>query len=462
MPEASPRSPSRHSCRLPSFPPPSRHSREGGNPERRSAPLAARWRKVGASAVIALAAFATAACGSDDDPSVVVIGPDEPIEIRTLLSGTGASRAAVEMAVGDFGPVHGHEVELGPPVDAMCSREGGHAGADEIVDDPKVLGVIGTSCSVSAVAASPRISVAGLVMISPSNTSPVLTSDLRGNAGRSYHPGYFRVANNDLHQGQAVAGFAYDELGLRRMVALHDGDPYTSALARAFSEAFRDRGGRVPTIGVIEKGQTDMRDVLREFAVAEPDGIFFPLFSEEAEHFVRQARESNRLEGATFISADGALEAEFLALPESEGVYFAGPPSHEGGNFNIATGRTADEALAAFETAYSEFAHLTPYWAHAYDATTLLLAAIERAAIREDGSLLTRLLGIADWGTLLIGRNALRGAMRDVSEDFSGLTGALACDEFGDCAPGVQVIYHHTDAAVTDPGELPVVYRSEP
>ncbi|MDE2837305.1 MAG: branched-chain amino acid ABC transporter substrate-binding protein [Chloroflexota bacterium] len=418
------------------------------------------------TAVLALlatiATVATAACGGDDDPNVVVIGPNEPVQIRTLLSGTGASRAAVEMAVGDFGLIHGHEVELGAPVDAMCSREGGHEGADEIVDDPLVLGIVGTSCSVAAVAASPTVSVAGLVMISPSNTSPVLTSDLRGNAGGSYHPGYFRVANNDLYQGQAVAGFAYDELGLRRMVALHDGDPYTSALATAFREEFRARGGRVPTIGVIEKGQTDMRDVLREFTIAEPDGIFFPIFSAEAEHFMRQARESNRLRDATFISADGALGAEFLALPESEGLYFAGPPTHEGSNFNNATGRTADEALAAFETDYSEFAHLTPFWAHAYDAATLLLAAIERAAVRDDGNFLTRLLGIDEEGTLRVDRASLRGAVRAVSTDFSGLTGRLSCDDFGDCAPGVQVIYHHTDSSVTDPGELSVAYRFEP
>ncbi len=417
-------------------------------------------------ALCLLTLLLTAACGSDDDPGVVVIGPDHPIEIRTLLSGTGASRAAVEMAVADFGLIHGHEVELGPPVDAMCSREGGHEGADQIVDDPKVLGIVGTSCSVSAVAASPRVSVAGLVMVSPSNTSPALTSDLRGNAGPSNHAGYFRVANNDLYQGQAVAGFAYDELGLRRMVALHDGDPYTSALARAFREEFRARGGRVPALGVIEKGQTDMTDVLREFAIAEPDGIFFPVFQAEAEHFIRQVRESIRLEGVTFISADGAFTSEFLALPETEGLYFAGFPSHVWGNRNAATGKTTREALAAFEAAHGDLAHASPFWAHAYDAATLLLAAIERAAVPDDGTFFGRLVGIDARGTLRVDRGALREAVFQVSrnegEGFSGLTGVLACDDFGDCGPGVQVIYHHTDAAVTDPGELPVVYRFEP
>ena len=434
-------------------------------------------KKVLTALAVLVAAIATG-CGGDD-PDTVVIGPGEPVEVRTLLSLTGASslggplRASVEMAVGDFGGIHGHEVELGPAVDSMCSPDGGRAGAERIASEPQVLGVIGTSCSAAAVAASPVLSAAGVVMIAPSNTSPVLTSDLRGNAGSDHHPGYFRVANNDLYQAQAVAGFAFDELGLRRMVAVYDGDPYTTALVSAFEGAFTERGGEVAYVGSIEKGQTDMSALLAAFAAAEPDGIFFPLFRMEAASFIRQMREESDLEGAALISGAAALVAEFLALPETEGVYFAGPQSLVGSNFNIATGKTADEALAAFEAGYGEFAHVTPYWAHGYDAATLLLSAIRRAAVPDDGNFFTRLVGAAERGTLRVSRSALREAVRDVSNDpslfhgaeaegFPGLTGALSCDAFGDCAQGIQVIYHHADAGITDPGELPAVYRAVP
>ena len=413
------------------------------------------------AALAALTVAAAAACGGGEDaPDVVVIGPDEPVRIRAMLSGTGASSLGTEMAVADFGLVHGHEVELGPLLDSMCSREGGRDAAREVIADPLVLGVVGTSCSGAAVGASPILSVAGYVMISPSNTSPTLTSDLAGNPDANYHEGYFRVANNDLYQGRAVAGFAYDELGLRRMVAMHDGDPYTSGLARAFRDEFRARGGVVPVMGVIEKGQTDMRELLREFANAEPDGVFFPIFTEEAEPFIVQVRESPRLEGVALISADGALGSEFLALPETLGVYFAGPPSHLWENVNAATGRSAREAHDAFVAEHGEPA--SPYWAHAYDAATLLLAAIERAAVRDDGNFFTRLVGLADEGTLRVDRMALRGAVRAVSDGFTGLTGVLSCDEFGDCAQGSQVIYHHADPDVTDPEDMAIAYRFEP
>ena len=319
---------------------------------------------------------------------VVTIGEGEAVHIRSLLTHAiegwlgDPSRNAVELAVQDYGMIHGHEVELGEPIDGMCGPEGGRAGAEQIVADPRVLGVIGTSCSGAAVAASPAISEAGLVMISPSNTSPRLTSDLAGNAGSDYHPGYFRVAINDLYQARAVADFAYNELGLRRMVALHDGDPYTTALVSAFGDAFVAVGGEVPVSTGIEKGQSDMTSVLTEFAEAGPDGIFFPLFFLEGAPFARQAREFDGLEGVTLITGAALLGSEFLALPQSEGVYAAGPEADLGTNVNGVTGKSVDEVLAAYEAAYGGFPG-TPYWAHSYDAATLLLSAIESVAIQD-------------------------------------------------------------------------------
>ena len=385
--------------------------------------------------------------------ALVMVGEGEAVQIRSLLTLTIAaslgvpSRNAVELAVQDFGMIHGREVELGEPIDGGCGPEGGRTGAEQIIADPQVLGVIGTSCSGAAVAASPVISTAGLVMISPSNTSPLLTSDLAGNANPNYHPGYFRVAVNDLYQARAVADFAYNELGLRRMVSLNDGDPYTTALVSAFGDAFSAIGGEVAVSTQIEKGQTDMTSVLTEFAAAEPDGIFFPLFDEEGIPFAEQAREHDSLKDATLITGAALLDSKFLATPQSEGVYAAGPEADLGTNVNAITGKSVDEALAAYSAAYGGFPG-TPYWAHSYDATTLLLNAIEIVA-GEAG------------GKLYIDRAALRRQLHATS-GFQALIGTLNCDEFGDCGTGRINIYHHTDLNITDPAQLPVVYRFSP
>ena len=385
--------------------------------------------------------------------TLVTIGGGEAVHVRSLLTHTIAaslgdpSRNAVELAVADFGMIHGHGVELGEAIDGTCGPEGGRAGAEQIVADSRVLGVIGTSCSGAAVAASPVISEAGLVMISPSNTSPRLTSDLAGNASSDYHPGYFRVAVNDLFQARAVADFAYNKLGLRRMVAVDDGDPYTTALVGAFGNAFAAVGGEVPVRARIDKGQQDMTSVLAEFAEAGPDGIFFPLFDEEGIPFAKQVKEFDGLEGATLITGAALLDSEFLATPQSEGIYAAGPEADLGTNVNAATGKSVDDALAAYEAAYGGFPG-TPYWAHSYDATTLLLSAIASIAIRDGES-------------LIVDRNALRRELFATS-GFQGLVGTLSSDAFGDCGTGRINIYHHTDPSITDPAQLPVVYRFVP
>ena len=385
--------------------------------------------------------------------SEVTVGEGEAVQIRSLLSHTGApslglaSRYGVELAVRDFGSVHGHEVALGEPVDGTCGPDGGHAGAEQIIADPQVVGVIGTNCSGAAVAASPVLSAAGLVMVSPSNTSPFLTSDLAGNANSDYHPGYFRVDVNDLYKGQAVADFAYSELGLRRMVGLDDGDPYTTALVSAFGDAFRALGGEVAATARIEKRTTDMTSVLAEFSAAGPDGIFFPIFEAEGTAFVEQARVFDGLEGVTLISGAALLVSEFLSLPQSEVVYLVGPETDFGSNVNVATGKNADEVLAAYEAQYGE-SPVSPYWALAYDATTLLLSAIESAAMEVGGK-------------LYIDRAALREEL-GATAGFQSLIGELSCDDFGDCGTGRINIYHHTDSSITDPAQVPVVYRFAP
>ncbi|WP_420615196.1 branched-chain amino acid ABC transporter substrate-binding protein [Candidatus Palauibacter sp.] len=411
------------------------------------------------AAVLAVSALAVS-CDGSTGPSSFEPGPlgtvtvlrGDAVKVRSLLAMTGApslgepARRGIELAVHDVATIRGRSIELGEPVDSGCSPEGGSAGARGIVADPQVVGVIGTSCSAAAVAASPVISQAGFAMVAPSTTSPLLTSDLAGNPNPAYHHGYYRVANNDLYQARALSDFAYNELGLRRIVTLHDGDPYTTALVGAFGAAFEALGGEVPVASGIRKGETDMTPVLSEFAAADPDGIFFPLFRPEGSPFAAQAKSFDGLEGVTLISGAALLVSEFLATPQSEGIYFAGPESDYGGNVNEVTGTSANDAIARYEAVYGERPQ-SPYWALAYDAATLLLSAIESAAVEEGGR-------------LYIDRSTLRSRIE--AARFRGLVGPISCDMYGDCGTGRQNIYHHTDSSVTDVERLPVVYRFTP
>ena len=408
---------------------------------------------IGKLHAVLMAVFLAASASADEPLGAVQAGPGEAIQIRSLMapsvipSITRWLRYSTEIAVRDFGSIHGHKIELGAPIDTGCSPEGGRAGAEQIIADPNILGVIGTLCSGAAVGASSVLSAAGLVMVSPANVSPVLTSDLAGKAGSHYYPGYFRIANNGLYHAQAAAEFAYVELGLRRMVSLDDGDPYSAGSAAAFANAFRALGGEIAVAARIEKGDTDMTDILAEFAVAVPDGIFFPLFESEGLAFVQQAQTVEGLRGATLIADSALLVSAFLGAALSEGIYFAGPATTHRSGINGATGKNAETVLAVLD-AVNNGHPTSPYWAHAYDSITLLLRAIQAVGVEDDGK-------------LQVDRAALRREIGATS-GFQGITGVLACDEYGDCGTGRVNIYHHTDSSITDPALLPTVYRFTP
>ncbi len=382
-------------------------------------------------------------------PSAVEVDAGAAVQVRSMLPLTGhqhiaeSIQKAIELAVEDYGPIYGRTVALGQPVDTMCSSDGGGEGARQIVADPQGVGVIGPACSGASVGASPVLSAAGLATISPANASPDLTSDLAGNPGPDYHPGYFRVYSNGLYQAQAVAHFAYNELGLRRMATIHDGDSVTHGLATAFANAFSTLGGEVVAIAAIAKGDADMSAVLADFAAAAPDGIFLPLFAAEGYHLVSQAKGFDGLEEVTFIAGSATSTQEFLGKPESEGVYLSGHDSHFGTNANQVTGKDASALSAAYQAAAD-----ANFFFHAYDATTLLLSAIESVAVEESGK-------------LHIDRVALREEV-GATADFQGIIGVLTCDEFGDCGTGRVNIYYHADSGITDTAQLPVVYRFAP
>ena len=290
---------------------------------------------IGPGSILTFMVLAIAACsiGSAAGPlGAVEIKRGAPIEIRALLSESAVPSVspligtAMELAIRDYGPIHGHHVSV-QTLDERCSGPGGRAAAEAVVADAAIVGVIGTLCSGAAVEASPILSAAGLSMISPANTSPVLTSDLAGNAGPHYHEGYYRVTDNDLIEASVVAHVSYDELGLRTMVTIHDGDAYTSSIANAFAVEFAEHGGAVPIVARVAKGQTDMAAVLARFEEAAPDGVFIPLFPSEAASLIRQAAKLGALEGATMIGGAAVLTTDVLAFAGVGGPLFHGTRS---------------------------------------------------------------------------------------------------------------------------------------
>lgn len=407
-------------------------------------------------AVLGVFSLVVAACGDGGaefeagELGAVTVEAGEAIQIRSLnaISGEVAflgipNERAVNMAVDDYGQIHGHDVEVGTGLDDLCSAEGGQQAAQTIVSDESIVGVIGTSCSGAATGAMPLIADAGLVMISASNTSPGLTSDLEGNAGENYFEGYYRTAHNDLFQGQAAANFVYNNLSLTKVGLIHDGDPYTNGLTTAFENAFTELGGEIVIHTAVTVGQTDMVPVLTEVAAAGPELIFMPIFPAEATFIVQQAGDVEGLENVEWMGADGISVENFMNLPESEGMYFSGPDTRFAENTNESTDLSGEQFLADYESEFGE-APSADFWGHAYDATTMLLEAIEE-------------VGVVDGDVLHIDRLALREALTATS-GYSGLIGEISCDEFGDCGSSVISIFEHNNLADHQASKANILY----
>ena len=391
-----------------------------------------------AACAVTPAAPATEMMTCDDAIRCVEVEEGELINVASMLVSSGPSSffgedqiGAIEIAVADYGPIHGHEISLRHE-DSLCSAEGGQTAAQKVASDPSVVGILGTACSSAATAALPIISEAGLSMLSASNTSPTLTDDDR-DAGGVWQPGYYRTAHNDLFQGKLAAEYAYNQLEVRSVATIHDGSPYADKLQEVMALEFGNLGGTVTYQGAVNIGDTDMRPLLTEIASGAPELLFFPIFQPEGNFIAVQAGEIAGLESVLLMGADGLFVQDF--------------PTNTG---NAAVGMYLTAPMvqnAAYDDFLQKWADMfggsppASFHSHMYDATIMLLDAISDSSQSDDS------------GNLLIGLQGIRDYLGSVS-GFVGITGSLTCGPTGDCATGEALaVFQISDATLS--GEWP-------
>lgn len=376
----------------------------------------------------------------------VTIAPDEPIKISAFQSKTGPlaelgpeAEHAIELATEEYGEMLGHKIELSSE-DSGCSPENGTTGALRVVADPEVLGAVGTTCSGAAETAAKILSDAGMVMISGSNAAPALTF-FAGKRGTFSQPGYFRTSQNGQYSGAAAAHFAYAS-GIRKAATLNDGDPYTVGLTDVFALTFEELGGAIVAATAVNKDDTDMIPVLESVAGMNAELLYFPIFRPAGDYILRQAKAMSGFEEVAFMSADGLINDLYISEmgADAVGMYFVAASEPQSAAYDALTQRYTAKFGAPFTTYYGSY----------YDATLLLLNAIEAASQQ------------GDQGTLVIGRQAMRDYLTNLKE-FDGTTGKIACDEYGDCAAGsIDVMQVKDPAAGVEGLRSNVVYSFTP
>ncbi|MGH2592197.1 MAG: branched-chain amino acid ABC transporter substrate-binding protein [Anaerolineae bacterium] len=363
-----------------------------------------------------------------DPLGLVTIPPGEPIHVAYwgVLSGADAtlgtdSQRGVELAIDDRGgKVLERDVRL-TTEDGLCTPEGGATAAQKLAADTTLVGLIGSSCSDETVGGIKTITDAGLTTISPSNTRPALTDPSRD----ATFAGYLRTAHSDAFQGKAVAEFVFNELQLKTVATIHDGSAYAEALQQVMVDNFKQLGGTVTVQEAVSKGQTDMKPVLTAIAATKPEVIYYPIFIAEGGFITAQAKEVPGLEETILIGSDGMFSPDFItaAGPAAENMYLSSPDftAFQAGYQDFLTKHTAK---------YGENP-LSIFHAHAYDATNILFAVLEKVAVTGPD------------GTIYVPKQALRDGIY-ATKDHQGLTGTLSCGQYGDCGAPIIAVYQVT------------------
>ena len=340
----------------------------------------------------------------------VISGPNTSLGMDTVRG--------CEIAIDDFGgKIKGFPIKLSGQ-DTGCGPEGGQAAATKIASDPTIVAAIGSNCSSAAKPGVPILWKAGIPTVSPSNTAPYLTDP---NRGKEYN-GYLRTCHNDTVQGAVAAQFATQVLKVKRAATIHDGSVYAEQLAQVFAATFKKMGGTITAMEAVSPGDTDMRPVLTKISTEKPDFIYYPIFIAEGGHITRQAKEVAGLEKIHLMGADGIFSPDFLkaAGKAAVGMFHSSPD------------------FSAFPAAYKNFLKIhkdkygkkpeAPFHAHAYDATMVILKAIDQVAVRGSD------------GSMTIDRMKLRDALY-ATKDFKGMTGTLNSDQYGDMADPRIAVY---------------------
>jgi branched-chain amino acid transport system substrate-binding protein len=381
--------------------------------------------------------------GPVTDPiGVLTIPKGAPIQIGGywVISGPDAALGTDEVRGVQIAFKDHHDMIAGHPVklsveDDGCNAEGGQTAATKIAANPNVVLVIGPACSSSATAAAPILWKQGIVDIATATTAPALTAPTR----KPEYDGYVRTVYSDLDQGKSDAGYVFNVLKARKIVTIHDGSAFAQQLAAVMAKNFTDMGGTVLSVEAIAPTDVDMHPLLTRIATEKPDVVYLPIFVAATAQIIRQKSEVSGLEHTTFMGSSGVMAPDLISA--------AGPAVV---GFKIGYPDVSPEALgkgyAAFVEKYKDDygeGPISGYNANAYDAGIMAIMAIEKVAVT------------APDGTTYIGKKALRDAV--YATKFEGLSGPIACDQYGECAKFKPAVYEYTNAdpATFDIGKNP-------
>lgn len=351
--------------------------------------------------MLVLASLVLAACqpAATEAPAEVTEAPAEVTEapaagalkiaILAPLSGSvptfGVStRDGALLAIKEWnakGGVLGMQIEA-VVEDSQCEADPAVNAANKVIDQDKVHYIIGEVCSKASIPISEIAQEKKVVQISPTSTNATVTLKADGTT-KEY---VFRACFIDPFQGKVGAKFALDNLKAKNAFVLFDqGNDYVRGLAEAFEATFTENGGTIVGKETYTSSDTDFSAILAKVSEANPDIVYLPDYYNIVNLVSAQAKEKGIT--APFMGGDGWDSAD-LDKAAAEGGYYTNHYSDQD------TRQIVQDWVKNYQTEYGAVPDALATLA--YDATNLMIAAIQSAGV-DDASKVKDSLASISW-----------------------------------------------------------------
>jgi branched-chain amino acid transport system substrate-binding protein len=308
----------------------------------------------------------------------IILGFTGPIESLTPDMAGSAEVAFKEAS--DSGNLLGGEKIVVVRADSTCIDAGAAtAAAERLVTSEKVVAIMGADCSGVTTAIANNVAVPnGVPMISPSATSPALTT-IEDNGY------FFRTAPSDARQGQVLAKIVMDR-GISEIAVTHTNNDYGKGLTDSFSSAYTALGGKISATVPHEDGKADYSAEVASLDASGAEVLaVFGYVDQGGRYMIQTSLDSGAFD--KFILADGMYGDSLLENIDGDltGTFGTVPGTASNGA-DIFKKIAADAGLNAGG----------PYTGESYDAAALLVLAMQRARSTNGESITDNLLAVAN------------------------------------------------------------------
>ena len=304
----------------------------------------------------------------------IIYGFTGPIESLTPPMAEAAEMAMKEVT--DSGSFMDGSSVTGVRADSTCvDAAAATAGAERLITAEGISAIVGADCSGVTIAVLQNTAMAkGMVMISPSATSPAL-SDMEDNGL------FFRTAPSDAREGQVVAEML-KEKGYNSVALTYTNNDYGKGLADAIQSNFESMGGSITIVTAHEEGKGDYSAEVGALAQAGGDLLVVAGYLDQGGKMIIQGS----LDAGSFDTffLPGGMIGD--SLPEAIG-------SDLDGSFGVVAGTDSPGAKMMGEILGGE---LGPFVGESYDAAALIMLAMQAAGSTSSADFAGKVLDVAN------------------------------------------------------------------